>query len=168
MDLVVSQKGGGTIAWGDVRRRCALGKGGIGIKQREGDGITPEGAWPLRRLFYRADRMDAPRCFLGAVALHPRDGWCDAPDDPCYNRLVRLPHAGGHELLWRDDHLYDLILVIGFNDNPVVAGRGSAIFLHLARSDFSPTQGCVALERNDALAALAQLRPGDAMRIIQG
>lgn len=168
MDLVVSSQDGGTIAWGDVHRRCALGRGGIGVKQGEGDGVTPQGTWPLRRLFYRADRVPAPRCFLGATMLHSYDGWGDAPDDPGYNRLVRLPHAASHEVLWRDDHLYDLILVIGFNDDPVVAGKGSAIFLHLARPDFSPTEGCVALAKSDALAALAQLRPGDVIRICQG
>ncbi len=165
MDLVVSQEEGGVIAWGEVRHRCALGRGGIGIKQGEGDGITPHGVWPLRRLFYRADRMPAPRCHLAPEPLHPHDGWCDDPKDPCYNRLVRLPHGASHEVLWRVDHLYDLILVIGFNDDPVVAGKGSAIFLHLAQPDFSPTEGCVALAKDDALAALAQLRAGDVIRI---
>ena len=88
-----------------------------------------------------------------------------APDDPRYNRLVTLPYPSSAETMWRDDHLYDLVAVLGFNDDPVVAGRGSAIFLHLAKPDYADTHGCVALARDDALAALAQLRPGDAVVI---
>jgi L,D-peptidoglycan transpeptidase YkuD (ErfK/YbiS/YcfS/YnhG family) len=167
MDLVVSQEDGQAfIDWGAGKRRCAIGRGGIGDKQGEGDGITPRGIWPLRRLLYRADRMAAPRCVLPVTPIKQDDGWCDAPNDPNYNRLVRLPYAASHEEMWRADPLYDLVLVIGYNDAPVVAGKGSAIFLHLAKPDFAPTEGCVALTREDALAALAQLRDGDRIRIL--
>lgn len=162
MDLTVTAEDGRTfVDWGQGKRRCAVGKGGIAIKQGEGDGITPRGSWPLRALYYRADRIAAPACYLAPTAIRPNDGWCDAPGDANYNTLVTLPYAASHEEMWRFDHLYDLVLVIGFNDDPVVAGKGSAIFLHLARPDFAPTAGCVALTLGDALAALAQLKPGD-------
>lgn len=164
MDLVVTADG--FVDWGQGRRRCALGRGGIGVKAGEGDGITPRGVWPLRRIFYRADRMAAPLCFLTPQPIHPDDGWCDAPGDDRYNQLVRRPFAASHESLWRADGLYDLVVVIGFNDDPVVPGKGSAIFLHLARPDYAATEGCVALARDDALAGLAQLRAGDMIRII--
>ena len=93
------------------------------------------------------------------------DGWCDAPGDPAYNRPVKLPYSASAERLWREDHLYDIIVVLGFNDDPVVAGKGSAIFLHLAKADYAPTAGCVALALDDMLAALAQLKPGDCIAI---
>jgi L,D-peptidoglycan transpeptidase YkuD (ErfK/YbiS/YcfS/YnhG family) len=166
MDLIVTQEGGlSWVDWGQGRRRCAIGSGGIGDKTREGDGLTPRGSWPLRQLYYRADHILPPACHLVPIPIRPNDGWCDAPDDPRYNRPVTLPYAASHEEMWRADHLYDLVLVIGYNDDPVVPGKGSAIFLHLARPDFAPTQGCVALAEGDALAALAQLREGDVIRI---
>jgi L,D-peptidoglycan transpeptidase YkuD (ErfK/YbiS/YcfS/YnhG family) len=93
------------------------------------------------------------------------DGWCDAPDDENYNRPVKLPYRASAENLWREDHAYDLIAVVGFNDNPVIAGKGSAIFLHLAKHDFSPTAGCVALAEKDLRAALEQLQMGDKIKI---
>jgi L,D-peptidoglycan transpeptidase YkuD (ErfK/YbiS/YcfS/YnhG family) len=110
----------------------------------------------MRRAFYRPDRALAPPTRLPLQPLDPADGWCDAPDDGAYNRLVRLPYAASAERLWRDDPLYDLLIVLGYNDAPVAAGRGSAIFLHLARDDFGPTEGCIALGRADLLAVLAE------------
>ena len=166
MDLIVTSDGRQSwLNWGQGKRRCAVGRGGIAGKRAEGDGITPRGIWPLRQLFYRADRIAAPRCILVPTPIRPNDGWCDAPGDANYNRLVALPYSASHEEMWRFDHVYDLLLVIGYNDDPVVPGKGSAIFLHLARPDFSPTEGFVALTLNDALAALAQLGEGDRIRI---
>jgi L,D-peptidoglycan transpeptidase YkuD (ErfK/YbiS/YcfS/YnhG family) len=176
MDLRVTMRGGQAVLdWGAGARRAAIGPGGIAVKGGEGDGITPRGRWPVRGIFYRADRIARPDVTLPLRVIRPDDGWCDAPDDANYNRLVRLPYRASAEHLWRDDGLYDLVAVLGFNDDPVVAGKGSAIFLHLARSvgesrsdnskepDYSATHGCVALAFADALAALEQLRPGDAV-----
>lgn len=171
MDLLVSRAPTGTVLdWGAGPRRCAIGPAGIGRKQREGDGVTPQGTFPIREIFYRADRMMKPTVHLPLRALLQNDGWCDAPDDPRYNQLVKLPYGASAEKMWRDDHLYDLVAVMGFNDDPVVAGKGSAIFLHLARSDqnepdYTPTAGCIALTQSDLLAALEQLRPGDNITI---
>ena len=136
--------------------RCALGRSGIARDKREGDGATPAGAFALRRVLYRADREAPPQTTLPAGALDPADGWCDAPDDAAYNRPVRLPYPARAEALWRADGIYDLIVVLGHNDAPVLPGRGSAIFLHLAKPDFRPTEGCVALARADLLAVLAE------------
>lgn len=153
------------LDWGAGLRRCAIGPGGIAVKGGEGDGITPRGTWPVRGLFYRADRIARPDTILPMRAIEKDDGWCDAPGDPNYNRVVKLPYPASAETLWREDHLYDLVLVLGYNDDPVVAGKGSAIFLHLARPDFSATHGCVALAYEDAVAAIQQLRPGDSVQI---
>lgn len=152
-DLLVCPPG--RLAWRGRRFACALGSGGVRADKREGDGATPCGRFPLRRVLYRADRLAPPPTALAVAPLTARDGWCDDPADPLYNRLVRLPHGGRHEALWRADHLYDVIVVIGHNDAPVVPGLGSAIFLHIARPDYAPTAGCVALARDDLLTILA-------------
>ncbi len=109
----------------------------------------------MREVYYRADRLAPPRTGLPLRALAETHGWCDDPGSPDYNRRVRLPHPARHETLWRDDRLYDLLVVLGHNDDPPVPGRGSAIFLHLAKPGYAPTEGCVALALDDLLALLA-------------
>jgi L,D-peptidoglycan transpeptidase YkuD (ErfK/YbiS/YcfS/YnhG family) len=137
--------------------RCALGRGGVrdAREKREGDGATPAGLLPLRRVLWRADRVAKPRCAVPAEPIAPEDGWCDDPAHPDYNRRVRLPHPARCERLWREDAAYDILGVLGWNDAPVERGRGSAIFLHLARPDYAPTEGCVALAERDLRAVLA-------------
>jgi len=135
----------GRLRLGDKIFPCALGKNGIVPVGREGDGATPAGTYPLRRVLYRSDRMEPPATSLDVSPIGPRDGWCDESSDDAYNRPVRLPYPASAEKLTRRDHLYDMIVVIGHNDAPVVPGLGSAIFLHVARPDMGPTLGCVAL-----------------------
>jgi L,D-peptidoglycan transpeptidase YkuD (ErfK/YbiS/YcfS/YnhG family) len=149
--------------------KCALGKGGVAAasEKREGDGKSPLGVWPLRRLLYRPDRGPLPTTGLETQAITPDDGWCDAPDDPAYNRPVQLPYPASTERLWRDDEVYDLVCVLGHNDDPPAPGLGSAIFLHVARPDFRGTEGCVALSRDDLIELLAAAGPGDAIEIRQ-
>jgi len=162
MNLTVTTGADGAwLDWGAGKRRAAIGPGGIGIKGAEGDGITPRGTFPVREIFYRADRIAKPVTALPLRAIEKNFGWCDAANDPNYNRLVMLPYPASAEVMWREDHLYDLVAVLGYNDDPVVPGKGSAIFLHLARSDHCATQGCVALALEDAVVAIAQLKPGD-------
>lgn len=135
--------------------RCALGRAGIVRQKREGDGGTPAAILPMRRALYRPDREAPPRTRLPLGAIAPDDGWCDAPGDPRYNTPVSLPYPAHAEAMWRSDALYDLVVVLGWNDDPPVSGRGSAIFLHLAAPDFSLTAGCVALARADLLDVLS-------------
>ncbi len=165
MIFTVTAHGG--LALGDRIVPCALGAGGTipAEDKREGDGATPLGAWPLRRVLYRPDRGPRPRTALPASPLAPDDGWCDAPDDPAYNQPVKLPYRASAERLWRGDPLYDLVVVLGVNDRPPSPGRGSAIFLHLAHPDLRPTRGCVALLRADLEALLAEVEPGDALEV---
>jgi L,D-peptidoglycan transpeptidase YkuD (ErfK/YbiS/YcfS/YnhG family) len=146
---------------------CALGRGGpcAAADKREGDGRTPTGAWPLRRVLWRPDREERPATRLPAEAIRPDDGWCDDPAHVDYNQPVRLPHPASAERLWREDHLYDLLVVLGHNDDPVIAGAGSAIFLHLARPDLAPTEGCIAIARAELLRLLAQAAPGDHLQV---
>jgi L,D-peptidoglycan transpeptidase YkuD (ErfK/YbiS/YcfS/YnhG family) len=166
MDLIVTSDQDGTwLDWGAGKRRAAIGPGGIAVKTGEGDGITPRGSFPIREVFYRPDRVKNLQIALPLHKIARDDGWCDAPDDPNYNRLVKLPYPASAEILWREDHLYDVVAVIGFNDDPVMPGKGSAIFLHYAKPDFSATHGCVALKREDLVEALEQLVPGDTIVI---
>ncbi len=135
--------------------RCALGKGGARTDKEEGDGATPIAVLPLRRVLYRADRVPIPACAVPKEALAPDDGWCDDPAYRDYNTRVRLPHTARHEELWRRDAVYDLTGILGWNDDPVVRRRGSAIFLHVARPDYAPTEGCIALALPDLQKILA-------------
>lgn len=135
--------------------RCAIGRGGARADKSEGDGATPIALLPLRRVLYRADSVAAPACAVAVEPIGPDDGWCDDPSHPDYNRHVMLPHPARHERLWREDPLYDIVGVLGWNDAPVVKGRGSAIFLHLARPDLAPTEGCIALPERELREVLA-------------
>jgi L,D-peptidoglycan transpeptidase YkuD (ErfK/YbiS/YcfS/YnhG family) len=156
----------GRLVWAGREVVCTLGHGGIRADKREGDGATPAGLFTLRRVLWRADRLaDPPVTRLPCAPILPTNGWCDWPEDPLYNRPVTLPYPARHERMWRDDALYDIVVIIGHNDDPVVPGAGSAVFMHLARADGGPTEGCVGLARDDLLALLAACGPGDALRI---
>jgi L,D-peptidoglycan transpeptidase YkuD (ErfK/YbiS/YcfS/YnhG family) len=157
----------GWLQWSGNKVRCALGRSGVtpADSKREGDGASPKGIWPVRQLFWRADRLARPATGLPMVEIIPEAGWCDDPADPFYNRPVILPYPASHEKLWREDHIYDLIVELGYNDAPVMPGKGSAIFLHLARKDYSPTEGCIACALPDLLALLKDAKPGDELEI---
>lgn len=144
----------GYVVLGGQRWRAALGRAGVAARKEEGDGATPAGALALRRVLYRADRVAIPVAAVPREPVGARDGWCDDPAHADYNRPVSLPHPGHAEELWRADPLYDVVGVLGWNDAPVERGRGSAIFLHVARPDYAPTEGCVALPLPDLLALL--------------
>lgn len=163
MKITVSAPG--LLACDGRNWRCALGRSGIVRRKVEGDGGTPAGTFALRRVLYRPDRLAPPATGLPAEALAPSQGWCDDSACPEYNRPVALPFAGSHERLWREDGLYDVIVVLGHNDDPPVPGLGSAIFMHVAKPDYDPTEGCVALALPNLLEVLAACRPGDVIRI---
>ena len=156
----------GTLRYGALTFRCALGKGGVRADKREGDGATPRARMALRRVFYRPDRIAPPATRLLTRALAPDDGWCDDPQSADYNRHITLPCAARHEKLWRDDRVYDVVVELGWNDAPVESNRGSAIFLHVARADYAPTEGCVALALDDLLELLRAI-PRDVHIVIE-
>lgn len=168
MDIVVTANrptGWPMIRWDGGDARCALGRAGLVGDKREGDGGTPIGTFALRYVLFRPDRLTPPRSGLPVRAIEPADGWCDDPADPAYNRPVRLPYPASHERMWRDDRLYDLLVVVGHNDAPVVPGLGSAIFVHVADANYPPTAGCVALALADLQALVAACRPDDRLVI---
>ena len=153
MDLIIQN---GSAKWGEKIFECSIGSGGIVEDKQEGDRGTPVGRFPFREVYYRLDRIGPISTSLRTTVIEKSDGWCDDPDDPMYNKHVKLPYAARHEELWREDHVYDVILVIGQNDAPVLPGKGSAVFVHLRRPEGTPTEGCVAFSLKNLLEIIEE------------
>ena len=152
----------------DTEIKCAIGKAGACEAKSakvEGDGQTPTGMFSLRRLWYRADRLTLPDCGMTCKIIDENAGWSDDPDDPNYNKPIRMPHPFRHESLWREDSLYDVIIEIGYNDVTPKPGLGSAIFLHIEKNNYQPTLGCVAISREDMLDLIPHLTPTSTIAI---
>ena len=158
----------GQLTLGSLQFPCALGRTGRLHRKAEGDGGSPVGAWQLRAVFYRADQARRPHIGTRGITIRPirpDDGWCDARGDRNYNRAVKRPYPASNETLWREDRLYDLIVVLDHNERPRKQGGGSAIFMHVARAGYTPTEGCVALSIDHLRRVLAALRRGSRLRI---
>lgn len=164
---IIVETSKGKLKAGLKTYRCAIGKNGVVpfAEGREGDGKTPLGTYIVRYGLYRADRLERPVSRLELYPLRENDGWCDAPADPAYNRPVRLPYPASAEALYRDSHVYDIIIVLGHNDSPPVPDLGSAIFLHIARENYLPTQGCVAVSQEDMLMLLPKITKNSTIEI---
>jgi len=164
---VSAAQNGYQLATEDGVFNCIIGKSGMiaAADKREGDMATPIGDWPLRHLYYRPDQLEAPDCALPTCPLTPELGWCDDPSSAAYNQLIKLPFAASHETLWRADRRYDLLVVLGHNDNPPVPNMGSAIFLHLCDDDTKFTAGCVAVKLDDLKQILHKAGPETVLRI---
>lgn len=144
----------GTLLWGNAVYRCCLGFAGVSQTKREGDGFSPIGCFALRKVMFRADRLKTLKTTLPVHAIAPKDGWCDEPRDSCYNKMISLPYPASAEPLWREDNLYNIVVVLGYNDNPVIPHLGSAIFLHCINKEYEPTRGCIALHEEDLVEIL--------------
>jgi L,D-peptidoglycan transpeptidase YkuD (ErfK/YbiS/YcfS/YnhG family) len=145
--------------------RCALGRSGVSWRKKEGDGASPAGVWKPLEAYYRPDRFRRLATRLRLQHLSPRDGWCDAPADRNYNRKVRHPYPASAERMWRADELYDYVVVLDHNQRPRVRARGSAIFLHVARPGYPPTEGCIAVAKADMMKLLPRLAPRTRVRL---
>lgn len=156
----------GRLQAGNLVIPCALGRSGPRHGKREGDGASPIGRFGLLQAFYRADHGPRPRTGLPLHRIRPQDGWSDDVKDRRYNRLVPLPCPTSHEKMWRDDHLYDVVIDIAWNRGPIAKGRGSAIFLHLARPGFKPTEGCVAVDKHMIRRLLELIGPKTRIEIV--
>lgn len=150
-----------TLKFGQKEYKCATGSGGIKEHKTEGDKATPVGIFGLRYIFYRPDKLETSPCTrLTCRKLSKNDGWCDDPHDLRYNNHVRLPYQASHELLWKDDDdVYDVVVVTTHNSMPVIPNLGSAVFMHVAREGYTPTQGCIALSKPDLLEVLKSVLP---------
>lgn len=153
------------VRFGPVTLRAALGRGGVTAFKREGDGGTPRAAMAVLTGFRRAGMLTPDKAGLKLQRVGQGDGWCDAPGHAAYNRHVRLPFPAGHETLLRDDVLYDFGFVLDWNIRSRRRGMGSAIFLHVAKPGFPPTQGCIALDRRDMLRIMPFIRRGTILRV---
>ena len=149
----------GWLTAGPLALPVALGRGGIKANKREGDGATPRGTFRLKRLWWRAVRNPRPATMLPAQRIAPDDGWCEDPSDRHYNRRIKVPPNSKADRLARKDNLYDFIVELDHNTRPRVAGRGSAVFIHVARPGFAPTAGCIALNIFALRRLLARLGP---------
>jgi L,D-peptidoglycan transpeptidase YkuD (ErfK/YbiS/YcfS/YnhG family) len=155
----------GILLAGTLAIPVVLGRSGIRANKREGDGATPVGRFGLVRVWWRADRHYRPATLLPVRRITPDLAWCEDTADRRYNRPFRRAAGEPGDRLWRADHLYDLIIEIDHNSRPRVAGRGSAVFIHLARANRSPTAGCVALGGRDLARLLARVRRGTRIAI---
>ena len=146
MHILIKNK---SLIYGNYKVKCAIGKRGIGIKKREGDLITPRGIYKIKYIFYRPDKIKNLKTKFRKKTINKKMGWCDDPKSKKYNKLINLPFKFNYEKLYRADGIYDIILVLNFNSKPIKRNRGSAIFIHIAKKNYSPTKGCVAIRRAD-------------------
>lgn len=155
----------GELVFGKLTFPCALGKSGISRLKTEGDGVTPVGQFELLNVYSRPDRVRLDPINLPHDSLVQNAGWCDEPGHPCYNRPIMVPFDDSHEKMWREDRLYDVVVVMNYNMYPVVPGAGSAVFFHIARQGYPPTAGCVAIYPEHMQQLLAVIKPGAIMQI---
>ena len=145
------------LKYKDFRFRCALGKAGIGKKKIEGDNITPKGLYKIVKIYYRKDRIKKISSKFKLIKITKNIGWCDDPNSEKYNKIINLPTKYSYEKLYRKDNVYDLILVLNYNMSPVIKNKGSAIFIHITKKKYQPTQGCVALKKNNLLKLISKI-----------
>jgi len=147
----------GYLKYNDHKFKCALGKSGIGNKKIEGDNITPKGTFNVVKIYYRKDRLKKLSSKFKLIKITKKMGWCDDPKSKKYNQLIKLPTKYSHEILYRRDNIYDLILVLNYNIKPTIKNKGSAIFIHVAKKNYKKTAGCVALKKADLVLLVKEI-----------
>jgi L,D-peptidoglycan transpeptidase YkuD (ErfK/YbiS/YcfS/YnhG family) len=145
--------------------RCALGKNSVKKKMQEGDNITPKGIFKITKIYYRQDKIKKIKTLIKKIKIRKEMGWCDDPRSIFYNKQIKLPSKFSYERLYRKDHIYDLLAVLNYNTNPVIKNKGSAIFMHIAKKNYSPTAGCVALKKNDLIKLLEIIKKNTKIKI---
>ena len=156
----------GYLKYKNLKFRCAVGKAGIRKKRKEGDNITPKGTYKIIRIYCRKDRIRQVKSKIKICRINKKIGWCDDPRSKKYNQLIKLPNKFRHEKFYRKDHLYDLIIVLNYNMRPVIKNKGSAIFIHLAKRNYYPTKGCIALSKNNLLMILNKINKNTRIKIL--
>ena len=145
------------IYYGKYKLRCSIGKRGITYNKKEGDQKTPRGTFKFEFIFYRKDRIKNLRTLLKKKIIQKNMGWCDDPSSKFYNKLIKLPFKKKAEKMWLKDRVYDVLIVINYNLKPVIKEKGSAIFLHIARKNYSPTRGCISISKKDILFLIGKI-----------
>ena len=155
----------GYLIFKNYKFRCSLGKNGIKYKKKEGDGCTPKGIFKLIKIYYRKDKIKHLKTKIKKNLISKNIGWCDDPRSKFYNKPIKLPSRFGHEKLYRKDNLYNIIIVLNYNIKPVIKNKGSAIFMHIAKKNYRPTAGCVALQKNDLIKLLEIIKKNTKIKI---
>jgi L,D-peptidoglycan transpeptidase YkuD (ErfK/YbiS/YcfS/YnhG family) len=158
-------KKSGYLKYKNFKYRCALGKGGVNKKIKEGDGITPKGVFKITKIYYRADKIKIIKTNIKKIKITKKMGWCDDPVSLFYNQQIKLPSKFSHEKLYRNDNLYDLIAVMNYNTNPIIKNKGSAIFMHVSENSYKKTQGCIALKKKDLINILTKIKKNTKIKI---
>ena len=158
-------KKSGYLQYKNLKFRCALGKAGIKKKEKEGDNVTPKGIFKITSMYYRPDRIKNIITAIKKIKIKKNMGWCDDPDSHFYNQQISLPNKFGHEKLYRNDSLYDLILVLNYNVNPIIKNKGSAIFIHVAKKNYKKTKGCVALKKKHLIELISKIKKNTKIKI---
>ena len=148
----------GYLKYKNLKFRCSLGKAGIGKKEKEGDKITPKGTYKIVKIYYRNDRVKKILSNFKLFKIKKNMGWCDDPKSKKYNQLIKLPSKYSYENLYRKDNIYDLILILNYNMNPIVKNEGSAIFIHVAKKNYKKTAGCIALKKKDLKQLILKIK----------
>jgi L,D-peptidoglycan transpeptidase YkuD (ErfK/YbiS/YcfS/YnhG family) len=158
-------KKNGYLKYKNLKFRCALGKSGIKKKIKEGDNITPKGIFSITRIFYRQDKIKKIRTKVKKIKIKKNMGWCDDSQSPFYNKQVKLPNRFSYEKLYREDNLYDIILILNYNTKPVIKNKGSAIFVHVSNKFYKKTRGCVALKKDHLIKLISQIQKNTKIKI---
>ena len=158
-------KKSGYLKYENLKFRCALGKAGVKKKTIEGDNITPRGIFKIIKLYYRPDKIKIIKTSIKKIKIRKNMGWCDDPKSGFYNRQIKLPTKYGHEKLYRNDNLYDLIVVLNYNMNPIIKNKGSAIFLHIAKNSYQKTKGCIALKKEHLIKIISKIKKNTRIKI---
>ena len=155
----------GYLKYKNLKFRCALGKAGIGKKKIEGDNITPMGTFNIVKIYYRSDRIKKISSKFKIIKITKNMGWCDDPKSKKYNQPIKLPTKYSHEILYRRDNIYDLILVLNYNMKPIIKNKGSAIFIHVAKKNYKKTAGCIALKKAHLIDLVKEIKKNTRVKI---
>ena len=158
-------KKNGYLTYKNLKFRCALGKAGVKKKEKEGDNITPKGIFKINKIYYRPDKIKNLTSVLKKIKIKKDMGWCDDPKSNFYNQQIKLPTKFSYEKLYRSDNVYDIILVLDYNTNPIIKSKGSAIFIHIAKNSYKKTKGCIALKKKHLVKLISQIKINTKIKI---
>ena len=163
MHILINKK---YLTYKNYKAKCAIGKRGIGDKRKEGDLITPKGIYKVKYILYRIDRVKKIKTKLKKIIIRKNMGWCNDAQSRQYNKLIKLPSNYNHEKLYKRENIYDIVLVLNYNVNPIIKNKGSAIFIHVAKKNYKKTEGCVALKKNHLIKVLKNLKKNTTVKIV--
>ena len=162
MHILINKK---YLTYNQYKVKCAVGKRGIGLKKKEGDLITPIGQYKIKYILFRKDRIKKIHSKFRKIAIKKSMGWCNDPKSKKYNKLINIPCSYSYEQLFKKGNIYDIILVLNYNMNPIKKNKGSAIFIHIAKRNYKKTQGCVAVKKLDLLKILKEIKINTQVKI---